>query len=71
MFKRRYVMKNDNLIIKPKRPKGDDGYKIFSVRVKEEVVARIEDISLKTGHSRNELIGLFLEYAIDHCVIEK
>lgn len=71
MFKWRYIMSNDNLIIKPKRPKGEDGYKIFSVRVKEEVVTQIEYISMKTGRSRNELIGLFLEYAIKHCIIEK
>lgn len=64
-------MSNDNLIIKPKRPKGDDGYRVFSVRVKEEVVIEIENISTQTGHSRNELIGLFLEYAIEHCIIEK
>nr|WP_318686399.1 CopG family transcriptional regulator [uncultured Acetatifactor sp.] len=64
-------MSNENLIIKPKRPKGEDGYKVFSVRVKEEVVVQLEDISRKTGHSRNELIGLFLEYAVEHCVIEK
>ena len=30
-------MKNDNLIIKPKRPKGDDGYKIFSVTMKQNL----------------------------------
>lgn len=64
-------MSNENLIIKPKRPKGEDGYKVFSVRVKEEVVVQLEDISRKTGRSRNELIGLFLEYAVEHCVIEK
>lgn len=64
-------MSNDNLIIKPKRPKGDDGYRVFSVRVKEEVVIQIGNISTQTGHSRNELIGLFLEYAIQHCIIEK
>lgn len=64
-------MKNDNLVIKPKKPKGDDGYKVFSIRIKEEIVAQIDDISLKTGHSRNELIGIFLAYALDKCVIEE
>lgn len=24
-------MKNENLVIKPKRPKGEDGYKVFWV----------------------------------------
>lgn len=61
---------NDKLIIKQKKFKGNDGYKIFSIRIKEELVEDIDSISLKTGHSRNELIGIFLEYAIKHCAIE-
>lgn len=64
-------MSNDKLIIKPKKPKGEDGYKVFSIRIKEEIVAQIDTISAKTGRSRNELIGVLLEYAIGHCVIEK
>lgn len=63
-------MERDELIIKPKRPKGEDGYKIFSIRVKEETVTKLDEISSLTGHSRNELIGLFLDYAIQHCKIE-
>ena len=64
-------MNNDNLIIRPKRPKGEDGYKVFSVRVKEEMVSQIEDMSFKTGRSRNEIICLLLEYAVGRCIIEK
>ncbi len=64
-------MQNENLVKKPKKAKGEDGYKVFSIRVKEEVVAKIEDISARTGHSRNELIGTFLEYALDKCVVEE
>ena len=64
-------MKNDGLIVKPKRPKGEDGYKVFSVRIKEETVAKIDAISMQTGRSRNELIGIFLEYAAERCEVEK
>lgn len=64
-------MEKDTLIVKPKRPKGEDGYKTFSIRIKEETVAKIDAISTQTGHSRNELIGRFLEYAADHCQIEE
>ena len=53
-------MKNELLIIKPKRAKGDDGYKTFSIRVKDEIVDRIEEVCRKTGRSRNELIGTFI-----------
>lgn len=61
-------MGKGNLII---RPKGEDGYKTFSVRIKEETVSKIESIVVKTGYSRNELIGIFLDYAVDNCKIEK
>ena len=64
-------MSNDKLIIKPKRIKGDDGYKTFSIRVREDLVEKIDGISSQTGRSRNELIGMFLEYAVERCTIEE
>ena len=61
----------DKLIIRPKTLKGEDGYKTFSIRIKEETVKKIEKLSSETGHTRNELIGILIEYALDHCVVEK
>lgn len=63
-------MPEDKLIIKPKKIRGNDGYKTFSIRIKEETVENIDAISNQTGHSRNELIGIFLEYAVKNCKIE-
>ena len=63
-------MKQDQLVIRPKL-KGDDGYKVFSIRIREDVVNQIEKIVVETGRSRNELIGILLEFALDKCVIEK
>ncbi len=63
-------MENEKLIIKHKKPKGEDGYRVFSIRIREELVAKIDDISARTGHSRNELIGIFIEYALDRCMID-
>lgn len=60
-------MGEDKLVI---RRKGEDGYRTFSVRIKEDTVARIEEVAAKTDRSRNELIGTFLEYALDRCVVE-
>lgn len=71
MIERRCYMKNENLVIKPKKAKGEDGYKVFSIRIKEETVAQIDDISARTGHSRNELISTFLEFALKRCVVEE
>ncbi len=64
-------MEEDNLIVKPKRPKGEDGYKVFSIRIKEETVIKIDKISMQTGRSRNELIGKFLDYALERCKVEE
>ncbi len=62
-------MAKDDLILYPKKVRGEDGYKTFSIRIKEETVEKINEISLRTGYSRNELIGRFLEYAAEHCTI--
>lgn len=62
-------MDKKKLVLHPKRAKGEDGYKTFSVRLPEELVERISDISAKTGYSRNELINRFLTYAVENCTI--
>ena len=64
-------MEDAKLILTPKRPKGEDGYRTFSIRIKEETVQRLDEISASTGRSRNELIGIFLNYAADHCKISE
>lgn len=64
-------MAEDKLIIRPKRPKGEDGYRTFSIRIKEEVMTKLEDICARSGYSRNELIAQFLEYALEHCEISE
>ncbi len=64
-------MENKKLIVKPKKPKGEDGHKVFSIRIKDEIAMHLEEICARTGHSRNELIGLFLEYALENCEIDE
>ena len=64
-------MENDKLVIRPKNMRGEDGFKTFSIRIREDIVTRIDGISAQTNRSRNELIGTFLEYALDRCIIEK
>jgi hypothetical protein len=63
-------MKEEKLILHPKHPKGGDGYKTFSVRIREDIVQLIDEISAQTGCSRNELIGILLEFSLDRCSIE-
>lgn len=58
-------------ITKKSNLKGDDGYKTFSVRIKEETVEKLEKISQQTNRSRNELINIMLEFGIENCEIKE
>ncbi len=60
----------DKLIINKKNLKGEDGYKTFSVRIKEETVAKLNNLSEETNRSRNELINILLDYAIDNSKVK-
>lgn len=51
--------------------KGDDGHKIVSVRMKDETLEELERLSQKTNRSRNELINILLESAIELVVVEE
>ena len=59
----------ERLIIKKKNLQGDDGYKTFSIRIKDETVIKLDLLSQETGRSRNELIGTLLDYAIERCEV--
>lgn len=59
-------MTNEFIEIKKKsHKKGDDGYKIVSVRMKDETIEKLEIISEQTNRSRNEVINLLLEKAVE------
>ena len=45
--------------------KGEDGYKIISVRIKEGTLKKIDSLSEKSNRSRNELINIMLENSVD------
>ena len=60
----------DKLIINKKTLKGEDGYKTFSIRIKEETVSKLNKLSVETNRSRNELINILLDYAIDNCKVK-
>lgn len=60
----------EKLIIKKKTLKGEDGYKTFSIRIKEDTVTRLEELSSETSRSRNELINIMLDFALDNCEVK-
>ena len=60
----------DKLIINKKSLKGEDGYKTFSIRIKDETVAKLDDLAKETNRSRNELINILLDYALNNCEVK-
>lgn len=62
-------MARNKLIINPKPIKGEDGYRTFSIRVKDELVSRLEDVCAQSGYNRNQLISILLDYALENCEV--
>ncbi|MBQ2897269.1 MAG: CopG family transcriptional regulator [Clostridia bacterium] len=58
----------DKPIIKINK-KGEDGYKIISVRIKDGTLKKIDNLSSKSNRSRNELINIILENSVDNVEI--
>lgn len=61
------MMDNNPLIIKRR---ADDGYRVISVRIREETLAEIDRLASETNHSRNELINLILAHGVKNIEIE-
>lgn len=57
-------------ITKKSQRRGDDGYKVVSVRMKEELIERLDNLSAQTNRSRNELINMLVDAAISIVKIE-
>ncbi len=60
----------EKLTITKKSLKGDDGYKTFSIRIKDETVDKLEQLSKETNRSRNELINILLDWAVDNSEVK-
>lgn len=49
--------------------RGEDGHKVVSVRMKDETIIRLDELSVKTNRSRNELINLLLDAALNNVTV--
>lgn len=60
-------MSNEPLKIKKR---GEDGNRIISVRIREEILCQLDKIANESNYSRNELINLILDYGIKNIELE-
>ena len=60
-------MKSDPLVIKRR---GEDGNRVITVRIREEILSKLDKLSTETNHSCNELINLILAHGVDNIEIQ-
>ena len=63
-------MKKTIIITRKETKRGDDGHKIVSVRMRDELVEKLDELSNSANRSRNELINILLESAIEIVDVE-
>lgn len=57
----------DKFVVSPK----EDKCVTMTIRIERKLQEEYNELSAKTNRSRNELIGMALQYAIDHMEIKK
>lgn len=50
--------------------RGEDDYRVISVRIREETLKELERIAADTNYSRNELINMILSHGVKNIEIE-
>lgn len=60
-------MKNAPLKIKKR---GEDGNKVITVRIREDLLAEIDRLANESNYSRNELINVILRHGVENIEIE-
>ncbi len=63
-------MKKTIIITRKETKRGDDGHKIVSVRMRDELVEKLDELSNNANRSRNELINILLESALEIVDVE-
>lgn len=52
------------------KKRGEDGYRIITVRIREETLAELDRLAAESNRSRNELINLILAHGVRNIEIE-
>ncbi len=60
-------MSDKPLVIKRR---GEDGSRVITVRLRQELLDDLDDLAKKCNYSRNELINIILEYGVENVEIK-
>lgn len=62
------IMDNDKFVVKAKKGYGETS--VVSARLPVAVIRELDKVAAKTGRTRNELILMCVEYALERIEIE-
>ena len=62
-------MENKKLVIPSKKYRGDS--MVVSTRLPNELVSSLDEIAQKTGRTRNEIMKMCLEFAVENLEIKE
>ncbi len=65
-FERRKDMR-EPLVLKRR---GEDGNKVITVRLKEDILLQLDKLAADTNYSRNELINIILRHGVENVEIK-
>lgn len=52
------------------KKRGEDGHRVITVGIREDVLTKLDQIASEAHYSRNELINIILEHGVDTIEIE-
>lgn len=52
------------------RIRGEDGYRVTTIRIPADVLERAEDLAIKAHLSRNKIISMVLEHGLENIIVE-
>lgn len=59
-------MSDKGLVIKKR---GEDGSRVISLRVRQELLDALDELAKECNYSRNEVINIILEYGVENIEI--
>jgi predicted DNA-binding protein len=62
------IIMSDKFVIKPRKIYGETS--VVSARLPNEIIKQLDDVATKTGRSRNELIMMCVDFALQNLEID-
>ena len=59
----------EKFVVKSRKPTGES--LVVSSRLPVDLLRRLDEVTKNTGRTRNELVAMCIEYALDNLEIEK